>query len=82
MNNKYLVFVGMGMELIGIIGGCLYVGQILDQKLQSNGLIMVGLSAAGLAGWLYQIILLTRQIENSEKNENLADVEVKKSDHK
>lgn len=82
MNNKYLVFVGMGMELIGIIGGCLYVGQILDQKFQSNGLIMVGLSAAGLAGWLYQIILLTRQIENSEKNENLADVEEKKSDHK
>lgn len=82
MNSKYLVFVGMGAELIGIIGGCLYVGQMLDQKFQTKGLIMVALSAAGLVGWLYQIILLTRQIENSEKIENLEAVEDKKSDRK
>lgn len=82
MNNKYLVFVGMGIELVGIIGGCLYVGQLLDQHFQSKGLIMVGLSAAGLGGWLYQIILLTRQIENSEKNENLPIENTKENGHK
>lgn len=82
MNNKYLVFVGMGIELVGIIVGCLFVGQLLDQHFQSKGLIMVGLSVTGLAGWLYQIILLTRQIENSEKNQNLSEDTTKEDGYK
>lgn len=70
MKNKYLVFVGMGIELVGVICACLYLGQLLDQKFSSKGLIMVALSGAGLAGWIYHIVMLTRQIEKSENAPN------------
>lgn len=69
MKSKYLVFAGMGVELIGIILSCLYLGKILDEHLQIKGLALAGLPMIGLAGWIYHIVLLTRQIdENSAEN--------------
>ncbi len=65
MKNKYIIFAGMGLELIGIMLGCLFVGQKLDQAYDLKGLAMIGLSAAGLTGWLIQIVRLTKNIENS-----------------
>ncbi len=63
MNSKYLVFAGMGVELIGIILACLYIGQMLDEKYGLKGLAMIGLSVCGLAGWIYHIILMTQKFD-------------------
>jgi len=63
MNNRYIVFVGIGLELVGIIIACLFIGQKLDEAYGLKGLAMVGLSLLGLAGWLYQIVLLSKRLE-------------------
>ena len=63
MKNKYLVFVGIGIELVGIMMACLLIGQWLDQKYDLKGLAMVGLSVMGLAGWLVQIVKLTQKMD-------------------
>ena len=66
MNTKYLVFMGMGFELIGIILSSLYLGQIIDEHFGLSGLSMVGLSMAGLAGWIYHLVLLVNRVEAND----------------
>lgn len=69
-NNRYIVFAAMGIELVGIMLACIYLGRILDQKYNSQGLIMVFLSMLGLAGWIYQMVVMAKNTEkNSAKEE-------------
>lgn len=65
--NKYIVFAAMGIELVGLIVASLYLGQMLDQRYGTQGIIMVGLSLASLAGWLFHIVVLAKQIEKNSK---------------
>ena len=64
-NNRYIVFAAMGIELVGIMLACIYLGRILDQKYNSQGLLMVFLSMLGLGGWIYQMVVMAK---NAEKN--------------
>jgi F0F1-type ATP synthase assembly protein I len=59
----------MGFELVGLILGCFYLGQYLDQKYHSKGLIFVGLTFASLIGWLFRVIWLLRKMQRSEEKE-------------
>lgn len=56
----------MGFELVGLILGCFYLGQYLDQKYQTKGLIFVGLAFASLIGWLWRVIWLLRRMQKEE----------------
>jgi F0F1-type ATP synthase assembly protein I len=68
MKNKYIVFVAMGIELVGIMVACLFIGQKLDERYGLKGLGMIGFSMAGLAGWIYQIVFLAKKADaGSEK---------------
>jgi F0F1-type ATP synthase assembly protein I len=63
MKNKYIVFVAMGIELVGIMIGCLLLGQKLDEVYSLKGLGMIGLSMLGLAGWITQIVMLAKRTD-------------------
>lgn len=65
MKSKYLVFAAMGVELVGIILACLYIGQMLDEKYGWKGLGMIGFSVAGLAGWIVQIVVLSQRMDKA-----------------
>ena len=65
--NQYIVFASIGFELIGLIVGSFYLGQYLDQKYQSGGLIFVGLSLLCLVGWLWRVIWLLRRMQKREE---------------
>jgi F0F1-type ATP synthase assembly protein I len=64
MKNKYVVFVAMGVELVGIMIGCLLIGQKLDEIYALKGLGMIGLSMLGLAGWIFQIVMLAKKADS------------------
>lgn len=71
MNSKAIVFAAMGFELIGLILGCIFIGQYVDQNFDTSGLGLVGFSALGLVGWLVHIVLLLKKYEaDSETNES------------
>lgn len=61
--NKAIVFTAMGFELIGIILGCIYIGQYIDNRFGTKGLALVGFSVLGLVGWLVHIIRLLKLYE-------------------
>jgi hypothetical protein len=67
MKNKYIVFTAMGIELVGIMIGCLLIGQKIDEHLGWKGLGMIGLSMAGLAGWITQMVLLAKKADSTSQ---------------
>lgn len=67
MKNKYLIFTVMGVELVGLILGSLFLGRYLDDHLKTQGLIMVALSLLSLAGWLFHIVILAKSLEKNAK---------------
>lgn len=63
--NKYIVFSALGFELVGIMIGCLLLGQWLDHRYETKGLAMIGLSILGLAGWLIHVIQLAKSLDKN-----------------
>jgi F0F1-type ATP synthase assembly protein I len=67
--NKYIVFAAMGFELVGIMIGCLFLGQWMDHRFGTKGLAMIGFSVLGLAGWLVHVIQMAKSLDkNSDQN--------------
>jgi hypothetical protein len=64
--KKYIIFASIGFELVGLIIGCFYLGQVLDEKYHSKGMIFVGLSFAALIGWLWRVIWLLKRLQKEE----------------
>lgn len=67
MNSKYLIFFGMGFELVGLMLASIYVGNLLDQSYNMSGLAIAGLSLVCLFGWIIHIVYLARQLERGDQ---------------
>lgn len=63
MKSKYIVFTAIGFELVGTILACIFIGHKLDVHYGTKGLALIGLSVAGLAGWLIHVVQLLKRIE-------------------
>jgi F0F1-type ATP synthase assembly protein I len=59
----------MGVELVGLVIGCLYIGQILDEKFGTKGLMVIFFSVASLVGWFIHLIFLLKRIEKLEEKD-------------
>lgn len=67
--NKYLVFAGIGFELIALIILSVVVGEALEEKLPTKGLWVAGLILLALVGWFIHIVYLLKSTEKSvDKN--------------
>lgn len=64
-NNKLIVFVGMGFELVGIILACIYLGRVLDEQLGLKGIGLALTPMLGLVGWIVQIVYMTKKLDKS-----------------
>lgn len=64
--GKYLVFISIGFELVGMIVGSYYLGQALDEKFHTKDMIFIGLAIFSLVAWLTRIIWLLKKIEKEE----------------
>jgi len=68
-SNKYLVFIAIGFELVGLIVAAAILGKYLDDTYGLKGLGLIGLSFLALAGWLVHIIALVKKIESNTKTD-------------
>ena len=62
MKNKWLVFVGIGFEAVGIVLASLWLGQWLDEQYQQKGLFTILFTFAGLGGWFAHIMFLLKKM--------------------
>jgi hypothetical protein len=60
--NKWIVFVGIGVEAVAIILGAVWLGQWMDSHWEMKNLYTTILPLAGLAGWIYHVIVMTKKI--------------------
>ena len=65
--KRYIIFASIGFELVGLIIGCFYLGQYIDEKYQTKGLAFVGLSVACLIGWLVRVIWMLQRINKEDE---------------
>lgn len=66
-SSNYLVFVGIGAELIGIEIAAVYVGMSIDKKMGWEGYALTGLLLIGLVGWLLHVIKMLQRFDQQEK---------------
>jgi F0F1-type ATP synthase assembly protein I len=64
MNRRYLVFIAMGFELVGLILACLLIGQWLDDRYHLKGFGVLGLTIIGLVGWMVHLVQLLKQSDD------------------
>lgn len=65
--NKYLVFAGVGFELIGFIVVSVYLGEYLETKYPTKGLWVAGLILLSLVGWMIHLMYM---LKNANKSKN------------
>lgn len=65
--KKYLVFVGMGFELIGIVLVSLWIGVWIESQRPMKNLWPVILVFAGLAAWFYRVIKLLKNMNDQNE---------------
>ena len=71
MKNKYIVFIGMGVELVGLVLGSLYVGKLVDDYFSAKGVITILTLLLCLVSWFVHFLYLVKRIEkvNSDKKQ-------------
>jgi hypothetical protein len=69
MKGPYLVFAGMGFELIGLVLGSLWLGTVLDEHFQTKGMWVAGMSVLALAGWILHLIQMLKMVERNTKED-------------
>jgi hypothetical protein len=67
--NKYIIFAGVGFELVGLIVVSVYAGEYLEQIRPTKGLWAAGLILLSLVGWMIQLVYMLKTTEK-QKSEN------------
>lgn len=65
--KKYLVFVGMGFELIGIVLASLWVGMWIETQKPMKNLWPVFLVFIGLSAWFFRVVRLLKHMNRQNE---------------
>ncbi|NUM59563.1 MAG: AtpZ/AtpI family protein [Bdellovibrionaceae bacterium] len=72
--NKYVLFIGIGFELIGLIVVSLLVSNYFEEKYQTKGTLTSVVILIALIGWFIHIYFLLSKVnkatEVDKKNDN------------
>ena len=64
--NTWAVFLGMGFELTALVLVGVYLGRIIDQKYNWNGMGVLAGSMLGLISWMVHFFVLLRATEAND----------------
>ena len=59
--QKGVVFIGMGFELLGLILGGLFLGNIIDKEMQWPGYGLAVCVIAGLVSWVVHLVVMLKK---------------------
>lgn len=68
MNNKGLIFLGVGFELLSLCLAGIYLGGKIDAYMGWPGYASIGLILAMLFGWFVHFFVLLKKFEEEEDN--------------
>lgn len=64
--NKYIVFLGIGFELVGLIIVSVYVGEYLETIKPTKGLWVAGLILVSLIGWMIHLLVMLKTAQKQK----------------
>ena len=68
MMKKGLVFMGMGFELLGLVLGGYYLGDVIDKHMAWPGYGVAGLIVICMIGWMFHLIFLLKRFMADESD--------------
>ncbi len=68
-NNKGMVFMGMGFELVVLVIAGAYFGDAIDKHFGWKGYAAMTFILLFLASWFYHLLILLKKVNQDEKNE-------------
>lgn len=66
MKNKYLTFISIGVELIGLILISIYSGEFFVNKYNLNKMFTIILLLALLILWFVRLIFMLKKVKNND----------------
>jgi F0F1-type ATP synthase assembly protein I len=69
-SNRYLVFMSMGFELVGLVLGALWVGQKMDQYFGTKGIMLIVMVFGCMTSWILHLVFLLKRIESLEEKDS------------
>lgn len=66
MDKKWVVFTGIGFELVGLVVAAIIVGGMLDHHFALSGFATAGLILIATGGWIYHLIILLQKVRKDE----------------
>lgn len=64
--NKYIVFTGIGFELIGLIIGSVYLGSFLESKYSLKGLWTAIFIIISMVAWIIHIVIMLKKVQKKD----------------
>lgn len=68
--NKYIVFAGIGFELVGLIIVSVYAGEYLETIKPTKGLWVAGLILLSLVGWMVHLLYMLKNTQKQKSDTN------------
>ena len=68
--KKYGVFISLGLELTGMVFLGTWLGNWLEGKYQTGGLILVGCLFIAFSAWTVRIVVSLRKFAKDKENKN------------
>ncbi len=62
--NKWMVFTGIGFELVGLILAAIWLGPMIEELLPLKGLWVAVLILLALGLWLFHLMLLLKRVSS------------------
>lgn len=74
MQNKFIVFTGLGFEMVGLVLGSMWLGSMIDAYYHLPGLGTAGLIILTMVGWIYHLVfMLNRMMKEMNQAEDSSD---------
>lgn len=68
--NKYIVFAGIGFELVGLIIISVYAGEYLETLKPTKGLWVAGFILLSLVGWMIHLLAMLKSTQKQKTDSN------------
>jgi hypothetical protein len=65
-DNKSMVFMGMGFELVVLVLGAAYLGKYIDGYFGTAGYYTAGLIVLFMISWFYHLIVLIKKVNGDD----------------
>ncbi len=69
MDKKTLIFIGLGLELPGLILACVFLGKFIDERYGLKGMAIAGGALIGLIAWVTHLFIVIKTQESKDEAE-------------